>query len=143
MYVTLLGLTIPPCDGVHLFLTANSKEMCQIPARTNPKIIFALISMFASTYCDVIPFLMCREFVADLLSDTILVACPLSMLYKVKLTRPRDKPIVLISLASSALTFILVMVLVIFNYAPFTKDISLAIVIYMLAQMTVRFIGYS
>lgn len=64
------------------------------------------------------------------------------MLYKVKLFRPKDKAIVMISLGSSALTFILVMVITIITYGPFTKDISYNIVIYMLAQMTVSPLQY-
>jgi hypothetical protein len=116
LYVTSLGLTIPACDGVHLFVPPGSKKMCRMPPKIDPRILFA--------------------FIADLLSDITLVACPVLMLYKVKLSRPKDKPIVMISLGSSALTFILVMVITIITYGPFNKDTSYNIVIYMLAQMT-------
>ncbi|KAF5315305.1 hypothetical protein D9619_007440 [Psilocybe cf. subviscida] len=106
MYVTVFGLTIPLCDGVHVFVPPSSKKICKLPPTFNAKILFAFM------------------------------ACPLLMLYKVKLSQPRDKPIVLISLGISAVTFVLVMVIAIFSYGPFVPNISYEIVIYMLAHMT-------
>ncbi|KAF5322892.1 hypothetical protein D9619_002198 [Psilocybe cf. subviscida] len=116
IYITLFGLTFPSCDGVHIFVPPSSKKMCKLPPKLNPKLLFA--------------------YIAELLSDIILVACPLLMLYKVKLSQPRDKPIVLISLGISAVTFVLVMAIAIIIYGPFVKNISYGIVIYMLGHMT-------
>lgn len=49
----------------------------------------------------------------------------------------------LVSLGSSVLTFVLVVTLTIFVYGPFTKDISYDIILYMLGQMTVIFFTIS
>jgi hypothetical protein len=74
---------------------------------------------------------------ADLLSDLVLIIWPFLMLYKVKLSRPRDRPLVIISLGCSIFTFLLVVVIVIFSYGPITRDSNYYIIMGMLAQMTV------
>jgi hypothetical protein len=61
------------------------------------------------------------------------------MLYKVKLSQPKDRPLVIISLGCSIFTFPLVLAIFIFNFGPFTQDLSFIVIVIMLAQMTVSF----
>ena len=61
------------------------------------------------------------------------------MLYKVKLSRPEDRPLVVISLGCSIFTFLLIVVIVIFNFGPLTKDNNYYTIVCMLAHMTVSY----
>ncbi|KAF5322843.1 hypothetical protein D9619_002140 [Psilocybe cf. subviscida] len=117
IYITMIVWNVPPCDMVHSVPPPSSlgKKNCKMPAKISARIIFGLT--------------------ADLLSDLILVGWPLVMLYKVKLSRPKDRPLVMISLGCSIFTFLLVLVIVIFACGPFAQDRSYFIVIRMLVQM--------
>lgn len=59
------------------------------------------------------------------------------MLYKVKLSRPTDRPLLIVSLGCSIFTFLLIMAIVIFSFGPITQDGNYYIIVYMLAHMAV------
>lgn len=141
-YITLIAISVPRCDGIHILPPPSSfgKKNCKVSGGLSARLVFGLASAF--------PFLPLIELVcsrpalsttADLLSDLILVVWPLLMLYKVKLSRPKDRPLVVISLGCSIFTFLLIVVLVIFNFGPITKDNNYYTILGMLAHMTVSY----
>lgn len=77
--------------------------------------------------------------VAELMSDIILVIWPSIMLYKIKLSRPKYKPLVMISLCCSIFTSPFILVIVILNCGPFIQDEAYFVIVTMLAHITVSF----
>jgi hypothetical protein len=106
--------------------------------KTSSELVFALTG--GSLFGFFLGFrIVIVSMIAELLSDLILVVWPLLMLYKIKLSRPKDRPLVIISLGCSIFTFPLILAIVIFNFGPITRDQSFIIIVVMLAQMTVSF----
>ncbi|KAF5322893.1 hypothetical protein D9619_002199 [Psilocybe cf. subviscida] len=116
-YLTLIALSVPRCDGVHLVPPPGSLgKRCKMAQKISARLVFGLTT--------------------DLLSDLILVVWPLLMLYRVKLSRPKDRPLVIVSLGCSIFTFLLIVAIVVFSWGPITIDNNYYIVVCMLAHMT-------
>ncbi|KAF5322348.1 hypothetical protein D9619_002206 [Psilocybe cf. subviscida] len=82
-------------------------------------------------------------FALSVVGDVILVVCPITMLWKIKLPSQRDRQMILVALSTNIVTTLIFSVMAIIGYGPVKKDISYVILLYMLTHMATAFTLFS